>query len=94
MSYVQIHPVSSPAIWGFGETSYPYLGYIFMDLEFHENFIGSKESLFALTLICPGPWTPDRIPVILGTNARLFKHLAKISRETAGMYFIIWQIVF
>lgn len=31
-----------------------------------------------LTLICPGPNTPDQVPVILGTNASLFHRLAAL----------------
>ena len=77
--------MSGLAIWGLSETSYPYRGYVVVDLEFPESFTGSKESLSVLALICPGPRTPDQIPVSLGTNASLFKHLAKICKETAGI---------
>ena len=85
LSDVPIHPVSGLAIWGLSETSYPYLGYVVVEVEFSESVTGSKESLSVLALICPGPRTPDQIPVILGTNASLFKRLAKICKETAGV---------
>lgn len=85
LSNVHIHPVSGLAIWGLSDTSYPYLGYVVVDLEFPESVTGSKESLSVLALICPGPRTPDQIPVILGTNANLFKRLANICKETVGV---------
>ncbi|KAK0137368.1 hypothetical protein N1851_026432 [Merluccius polli] len=148
LSDVLIHPVSGLAIWGLSETSYPYLGYVVVEVEFPERVSGSKESISVLALICPGqawnfvrgglrfkavftgkrqrrnpryqlgqcgrgikatvasgqiyflgaqgqiarargPWpswpsTPDQIPVILGTNASLFKRLAKICKEAAA----------
>ena len=77
--------MSGLAIWGLSDTSYPYLGYVVLDLEFPESVTGSKVSLSVLALICPGPRTPDQIPVILGTNANLFKRLANICKETAGV---------
>ncbi|KAJ8375794.1 hypothetical protein SKAU_G00063740 [Synaphobranchus kaupii] len=75
----------SLAIWGLSETSYPYLGYVIVDTEFPESVTGSKESISVLALVCPGPRTPDQIPVILGTNASLFKRLSKLCKETAGV---------
>ncbi|KAK0148988.1 hypothetical protein N1851_010595 [Merluccius polli] len=68
LSDVLIHPVSGLAIWGLSETSYPYLGYVVVEVEFPERVSG----------------TPDQIPVILGTNASLFKRLAKICKEAAA----------
>ncbi|XP_076830977.1 uncharacterized protein LOC143476602 [Brachyhypopomus gauderio] len=85
LSDVPIHPVSGLAIWGLSENSYPYLGYVVVDMEFPESISGSTESISVLALICPGPRTPDQIPVILGTNASLFKRLAKVCRKTAGV---------
>lgn len=46
---------------------------------------GSKESLSVLAIICPGPRMPDQIPVIMDTNASLFRYSAKICKETAGV---------
>ena len=85
MSDVPIHPVSGLAIWGLSETSYPYLGYVVVDMEFPESVTGSPESISVLALICPGPRTPDQIPVILGTNASLFKRLSTLCKESTGV---------
>lgn len=35
--------------------------------------------------MCPSPRTPDQSPVILGTSANLFKQLAMLCQETAGV---------
>lgn len=85
LSDVPINPVSGLAIWGLSENSYPYLGYVVVDMEFPESISGSIESISVLALICPGPRTPDQIPVILGTNASLFKRLATVCKETTGV---------
>ena len=37
LSDVPIDPVSGLAIWGLSETSYPYLGYVVVDVEFPES---------------------------------------------------------
>lgn len=85
LSDVPILPVSGLAIWGLSDTSYPYLGYILVEIEFPECVAGAKESLSVLALVCPGPRSPDQIPVVLGTNASLFKRLAQLCREAAGV---------
>lgn len=85
LSDVPIHPVSGLSVWGLSDTSYPYLGYAIVDIEFPKSVTVSPESISVLALICPGPRTPDQIPVILGTNASLFKRLAHLCRETAGV---------
>lgn len=38
-----------------------------------------------LALICPGPSSPDQTPVILGTNANLFKRLAQLCKDSVGV---------
>lgn len=85
LNNVPIHPVSGLAIWGLSENSYPYCGYIVVEMEFPESVAGTKESISVLALICPGPKSPDQVPVILGTNASLFRRLAKVCKETAGI---------
>ncbi|KAK0147770.1 Paraneoplastic antigen Ma2 [Merluccius polli] len=78
LSNVTIHPVSGLAIWGLSDTSYPYLGYVLVDMQFPKELVGKSETLSVLALICPGPNTPDQVPVILGTNASLFHRLAAL----------------
>lgn len=59
--------------------------HLMVDVEFPARTIGAQETLSVLALICPGPHTPDQTPIILGTNANLFKRLAKLCRENAGV---------
>lgn len=73
---VPIHPVSGLALWGLSEFSYPYIGYVVVNIEFPEKATGGSESLSVLALICPGPTSPDQTAVIIGTNASLFTRLA------------------
>lgn len=56
-----------------------------VDVEFPAKITGAQETLSVLALICPGPCSPDQTPVILGTNANLFKRLARLCRESAGV---------
>lgn len=85
LSDVPIQPVSGLAIWGLSDASYPYLGYVVVNMEFSANVTGVPEDLSVLALICPGPSSPDRIQVILGTNASLFKRLASLCKDTTGV---------
>ena len=75
---VTIQPVSGLAIWGLSDNSYPYLGYVVVDMQFPKELDGKQETLSVLALICPGPSTPDQVPMILGTNASLFHRLAAV----------------
>ena len=81
---VTIHPVSGLAIWGLSDTSYPYLGYVLVDMQFPKELVGKSETLSVLALICPGPNTPDQVPVILGTNASVFNRLAALCGPQQG----------
>ncbi|XP_062372262.1 retrovirus-related Pol polyprotein from transposon 412 isoform X1 [Sardina pilchardus] len=78
LSCVPIQPVTGLAIWGLSDTSYPYKGYVVVDMQFPKELVGKTETLSVLALICPGPNTPDQVPVILGTNASLFHRLAAL----------------
>lgn len=85
LPHVPIQPVSGLAIWGLSDTSYPYLGYVVVDMEFSETVTGVSETISVLALICPSPQSPEQTPVILGTNANLLQQLAKLCRDTAGV---------
>lgn len=84
LSEVPVHPVSGLAVWGLSGSSYPYIGYVEVDIEFQEKAIGGAESLSVLALISPGPTSPDQTAVIIGTNASLFTRLAQICKESTG----------
>lgn len=84
LSEVPVHPVSGLAVWGLSDSSYPYIGYVVVDIEFQEKAIGGAESLSVLALISPGPTSPDQTAVIIGTNASLFTRLAQICKESTG----------
>lgn len=70
---VPIQPVSGLAIWGLSDTSYPYLGYVVVEMEFPEKVTGASSK------------SPEKTHVILGTNANLFQRLSMLCRETTGV---------
>ena len=78
---VPIHPITGLSIWGLSSSSYPYQGYVVVDVEFPATLTGVSESISVLTLICPEPNGPDHIPVIIGTNANLFHRLAALCKD-------------
>uniref|UniRef100_A0A3B1JFJ8 CCHC-type domain-containing protein n=1 Tax=Astyanax mexicanus TaxID=7994 RepID=A0A3B1JFJ8_ASTMX len=86
LSHIPLHPVTGLAIWGLSESSYPYRGYIVVDFEFPKELSGDNQSISVLALVCPEPQTSDHIPVIIGTNANLFKRLAQLCQGTADSH--------
>ena len=78
-------PSSQCQVWGLSNTSYPYLGYVVVEMEFPEKVTGTKETLSVLALICPSPQSPEQTPVILGTNANLFQRLSRLCKDTTGI---------
>ncbi|KAL6472418.1 hypothetical protein MHYP_G00186060 [Metynnis hypsauchen] len=85
LSNVPIQPVAGLAIWGLSESSYPYKGYVVVDVQFPKELFGVQETISVLAMVCPGPRSPDQTPVILGTNASLFQRLAQLCKETHGV---------
>ncbi len=71
LSDVPIQPVSGLALWGLSEldVSYPYQGYVVIDLEYSEEVIGCNQTVTVLALMCPSIRNADQSPIILGTNA-------------------------
>ncbi|KAL1273006.1 hypothetical protein QQF64_028868 [Cirrhinus molitorella] len=65
-------------------SSYPYKGYIVVDVTFPAAVTGVEESLSILALVCPDPQGPPQVPVIIGTNASFFKRLAALSQGNEG----------
>uniref|UniRef100_A0A3P9IMX9 ribonuclease H n=1 Tax=Oryzias latipes TaxID=8090 RepID=A0A3P9IMX9_ORYLA len=70
LSHVPLHPVSGLAIWGLSESesSYPFKGYIQVELEFFEKTKGRGTPIQVLALVCPDPRCSDTLPMLIGTN--------------------------
>lgn len=70
LAHVPLHPVSGLNLWGLSESesSYPYRGYIQVNLELPEKTPGKAKSVPALALVCPDPRCSDNTPVLVGTN--------------------------
>uniref|UniRef100_A0A8P4G264 Paraneoplastic antigen Ma-like C-terminal domain-containing protein n=1 Tax=Dicentrarchus labrax TaxID=13489 RepID=A0A8P4G264_DICLA len=80
---VPIHPVSGLALWGLSESdiSYPYRGYVVVDMEYPAKVAGADQTVAILALICPQPRTADQTPVIVGTNASHIRRLVQQCRD-------------
>lgn len=74
---VPIQPVSGLSLWGLSETgvSYPYRGYVIVDLEYPAEVLGTSQTVTVLALICPSPRADDKTSVIVGTNASHIRRL-------------------
>lgn len=59
LNNVPIQPVSGLVIWGLSDTSYPYKGYVLVNMEFPAEVTGAPEVISVLALICPGPKSLD-----------------------------------
>lgn len=81
---VPLQPVSGLNLWGLSESdaSYPYRGYIVVDLEYPAEVAGTCQTVTVLALICPSPRTAGQTPVIVGTNTRHVRSLVKQCRES------------
>ncbi|XP_038135153.1 uncharacterized protein LOC119779547 [Cyprinodon tularosa] len=92
LSHIKIQPISSLCIWGLSESSYPYKGYVAVNVKFLEDGPSEKPRT-VLALVCPDPQGPDQVPLIIGTNARGFHHepvsdpMASTSHQAAS-----WRI--
>ncbi|KAL0157149.1 hypothetical protein M9458_048395, partial [Cirrhinus mrigala] len=76
---VPLQSIDGLAIWGLSSSSYPYRGYIVVNMEFPSALMGTAETITVLALVCPEPSGPEQVPVIVGTNSNLFRRLAGIS---------------
>lgn len=77
LSHLPIQPISSLGLWGLSDSSYPYRGYVAVELAFPEDE-GQSPPKLVLALVCPDAKGPDPVPVIIETNARTFSHEAKV----------------
>ncbi|KAI7790434.1 hypothetical protein IRJ41_006419, partial [Triplophysa rosa] len=84
LSQVPLKHLDGLAIWGLSSSSYPYRGYIVVDMEFPQALTGSSETVTVLALVCPDSTGPDQVPVIIGTNASFFQRLTDIGVGISG----------
>lgn len=84
LSSVPIHPVAGLNLWGLSDSqaSYPYRGYVIVDVEYPAEIVGSCRTVSVLALICPDPKTSDQISVIIGTNASHVRRLVQQCRKS------------
>lgn len=77
LSDIPIQPVSGLSLWGLSESgvSYPYRGYVVVDLEYPAEVLGTSQTVTVLALICPSPRTSDEASVVVGTNASHVRRL-------------------
>ncbi|KAL0173003.1 hypothetical protein M9458_033314, partial [Cirrhinus mrigala] len=94
LSDVPIQLVSGLALWGLSKSdvSYPYRGYVVIDLEYPEEVIGSNQTVTVLALICPSIKNADQSPIILGTNASHVRHLVQQCHERGVNLAQTWGI--
>lgn len=82
LSHVPLNPISNLTIWGLAESKYPYRGYVVVEMEFPEEMAGVKGPVVVLALVCPELKHNNQAPVIVGTNAFLFRRLWELSKES------------
>lgn len=71
LPHIPLNPVTGLSIWGLSESkdSYPYKGYIQVELEWPKTSKSNKvKSVPVLALVCPDPRCSETIPVLIGTN--------------------------
>lgn len=77
LSDIPIQLVSGLSLWGLSESgvSYPYRGYVVVDLEYPAEVLGTSQTVTVLALICPSPRKSDEASVVVGTNASHVRRL-------------------
>lgn len=70
LSHIPLNPCSGLAVWGLSESanSYPYRGYIQVELEFPSEMPGSAGSIPVLALVCPDLRDSENLGILIGTN--------------------------
>lgn len=81
---VPILPLADLAIWGLSDSTYPYKGYVTVELGFPPSSEGAEEAVSILALVCPDPKSPDPVPAIVGTNSRKLHSLLTHCGEFKG----------
>ena len=92
LSHVPLHPVSGLSIWGLSdsESSYPYRGYIQVELELPEKATSRTKSVPILALVCPDTRCSDNVPLLVGTNVHKVRPFT--SNQTVAGPDNIWAV--
>lgn len=88
LGHLPLYPVEGLAIWGLSNSSYPYRGYIVVEIEFSKEAIGTRQQITVMALVCPDVKSQEHVPVIIGTNASLFGRLGQLCEEAVGPNYI------
>lgn len=92
LSHIVIQPLSNLSIWGLGKSSYPYKGYVAVEVRFRVDGGWSPPEV-VLALVCPDPQGPGQVAVIIGTNARSFAHGPAIeTQKQSPKQFHSWRV--
>lgn len=83
LSNIPIQPVAGLSLWGLSESgaSYPYRGYVVVDVEYPAEVLGTSQTVTVLALICPNPRSEDKTSVIVGTNASHIRRLVNQCKD-------------
>ena len=81
LSHLPIHPISNLGLWGLSQSSYPYKGFVTVEVVFPDDVQNAPK--IVLALVCPEANGPEQVPVIIGTNARSYKHEPKVMHLAA-----------
>lgn len=83
MSDTLIQSVSVFLLWALSESSasYPYHGYVVVEMEYPAEVLETSQTVTLLVLIWPSPRAEDQRPAIVGTNASHVRQLVKQCRD-------------
>ncbi|KAL7831312.1 hypothetical protein SRHO_G00308150 [Serrasalmus rhombeus] len=86
LAHKPLHPLSGLSIWGLSgsEESYPYRGYIQVELELPKNVSGTKGPITILTLVCPDPRCSDSVPILVGTNVHKVRPFNSVTKTSSS----------
>ncbi|XP_049321873.1 uncharacterized protein LOC125782292 [Astyanax mexicanus] len=84
LAHKPLHPLSGLFIWGLSgsDDSYPYRGYIQVDLELPKNMSSIKGPITVLALVCPDPRCSDSVPILLGTNVHTIRPFNSVNKKS------------
>ncbi|KAL6478149.1 hypothetical protein MHYP_G00139840 [Metynnis hypsauchen] len=82
LAHIPLHPLSGLAIWGLSgsDESYPYRGYIQVEVEFPKNVSSTPGPMAVLALVCPDPRCSDAVPILVGTNVHKIHLFTPVTR--------------
>ncbi|KAL6463768.1 hypothetical protein MHYP_G00281590 [Metynnis hypsauchen] len=82
LAHIPLHPLSGLAIWGLSgsDESYPYRGYIQVEVELPKNVSSTPGPIVVLALVCPDPRCSDAVPILMGTNVHKIHLFTPVTR--------------